>query len=86
MQETLRLTRSQQMALLDILLVYVRLPDEPQEFVDVLRDVTTTTGELLQLIGNAIAEKQHAPKGGRADNGDPDTIVPAPAPHKRRPE
>jgi hypothetical protein len=74
------------MALLDILLVYVRLPDEPQEFVDVVHDVTTTTGELLQLIGNAGAIKPHVPRGRRANNGDPDTIVPAPAPHKRRPE
>jgi hypothetical protein len=55
-KEALRLTRSQQMALLDILIVYVQLSEEPQEFVDVVRNVTTTTGELLHLLGNAVAE------------------------------
>ena len=54
MEEILvRLTRSQQMALLDVLITYVRLADEPQDFVDVLRDVTTGTGELLHLIAQA---------------------------------
>jgi hypothetical protein len=47
----LRLTRSQQMALVDILIAYVR-SDDVQEFVDVANDVTTTTGELLRLIGD----------------------------------
>lgn len=46
----LRLTRSQQMALIDVLIAYIRLPDEPQEFVDVVEDVTTSAGQLLHLI------------------------------------
>lgn len=48
----LRLTRSQQMALLDILVAYCRLPDQSQEFVDVIEDVTTTTGELLTVVAD----------------------------------
>lgn len=48
----LRLTRSQQMALLDLLIAYVRLPDEVQIFVDVTEDRTTTTGELLSLVAS----------------------------------
>lgn len=44
-----KLTESQRMALVDILIVYIRL-DEPQEFVDVVRNVTTKTGELLKLM------------------------------------
>jgi hypothetical protein len=48
----LRLTRSQQMALVDILIAYCRLKDEPQEFVDVVKDCTTTTGELLALVAD----------------------------------
>lgn len=54
-QLLLRLTRSQQMALIDVLIAYVRLADQPQEFVDVANNVTTTTGELLRL---ACAELQ----------------------------
>lgn len=46
-----RMTRSQQMALVDILVAYLRSGDV-QEFVDVLNDVTTTTGDLLQLLGD----------------------------------
>jgi hypothetical protein len=48
----LRLTRSQQMALADIVLAYARLTDHPQEFVDCSSPdfVTTTTGELLALL------------------------------------
>lgn len=47
-----RMTRSQQMALVDILVAYMRIDDEPQEFVDVSTDTTTTPGELLRLIGD----------------------------------
>lgn len=47
----LRLTRSQQMALIDILIAYIRT-DEVQSFVDVGNDVTTTTGELLSLVAD----------------------------------
>jgi hypothetical protein len=50
MMITVRLTRSQQMALVSILVHYAQLQDEPQNFVDVGNDVTTTTGELLTLI------------------------------------
>lgn len=46
-----RLTRSQQMALIDILIAYTRSGDV-QTFVDCCRDVTTTTGDLLQIVGN----------------------------------
>jgi hypothetical protein len=49
----IRLTRSQQMALIDVLITYIRLADEPQEFVDVVEDVTTGTGQLLHLIAQA---------------------------------
>jgi hypothetical protein len=47
----LRMTRSQQMALIDILIAYMR-SDDVQEFVDVSSDTTTTPGELLRLIGD----------------------------------
>jgi hypothetical protein len=47
------LTRSQQMAILDILLAYARLPNEPQIFVDILTDTHTTTGDLLLHFTNA---------------------------------
>lgn len=47
----LRLTRSQQMALVDILVAYIRT-DEVQTFVDVSNDATTTTGELLSLVAD----------------------------------
>lgn len=52
-QIVLRLTRSQQMALIDVLIGYVRLNDQPQEFLDVSHDVTTTSGELLRLVSEA---------------------------------
>jgi hypothetical protein len=48
---TLRLTRSQQMALVDILVAYIRT-DDAQEFVNVSADTTTTTGELLSLVAS----------------------------------
>lgn len=47
----LKLTRSQQMALVDILIAYMR-GDDVQEFVDVTTNTTTTPGELLRLIGD----------------------------------
>jgi isopropylmalate/homocitrate/citramalate synthase len=47
----LRLTRSQQMALVDILIAYIR-SDDVQEFIDVANDVTTTPGELLRIVGD----------------------------------
>jgi hypothetical protein len=47
----LRLTRSQQMALVDILVAYMR-SDDVQEFVDVCADVTTTPGDLLRICGD----------------------------------
>lgn len=46
-----RLTRSQQMALVDILVAYMR-SDEVQEFVDVVNNVTTTPGDLLRIVGD----------------------------------
>ena len=52
-QVMLRLTRSQQMALIDVLICYVRLHDQPQEFLDVSKDHTTTSGELLRLVSEA---------------------------------
>jgi hypothetical protein len=47
----MRLTRSQQMALVDILVAYMRT-DEPKEFVDVTTDTTTTPGDLLRIVGD----------------------------------
>lgn len=47
----LRLTRSQQMALVDILVAYMRT-EECQEFVDVMTDTTTTPGDLLRICGD----------------------------------
>lgn len=52
-QIPLTLTRSQQMALIDVLICYVRLPDQPQEFLNVSEDITTTSGELLRLVSEA---------------------------------
>ncbi len=48
---TLTLTRGQQMALLDVLMAYIRT-DEPQEFVNCSTPdgETTTTGDLLRLL------------------------------------
>ena len=46
----IRLTRSQQMALANILVHYALLKDQPQNFVDLAEDVVTTTGELLTLF------------------------------------
>lgn len=46
----LRLTRSQQIALVDILIAYMR-SDDVQEFVDISSEITTTPGELLRLVG-----------------------------------
>lgn len=50
------------MALVDILIAYVR-SDDVQQFVDVANDVTTTTGELLRLIGDVreLEVKDEAP-------------------------
>jgi hypothetical protein len=50
----LPLTRSQQMALIEVLMAYVRMA-EPQSFVDASTDTTTTAGELLTLVGAAYA-------------------------------
>ena len=46
-----RLTRSQQMALVDILIAYMRSGDV-QEFVDVTTDTTTTPGDILRIVGD----------------------------------
>lgn len=50
----LRLTRSQQMALIDVLLEYARDPEKPQLFVDCSSDegTATTTGDLLVLVSD----------------------------------
>ena len=55
---------------------------------------TTTKGKALAPLSPVCGEHLLSPAWPeeperdprRADNGDPDTIVPAPAPHKRRPE
>lgn len=39
------------MALVDILIAYIR-SDDVQQFVDVANDITTTPGELLRLVGD----------------------------------
>lgn len=46
----IHLTNSQRMALLDILTVYSLLQHQPQTFVDVVGQTTTTTGGLVQLL------------------------------------
>jgi len=38
------------MALIDVLLTYMRLKDEPQEFLNVSEDVVTTTSDLLTFV------------------------------------
>lgn len=52
------ITRSQQMALIDILMIYIRQTDEPQEFLDVSTNATTTTGELLRLVSSVSASHE----------------------------
>lgn len=55
----LNLSRSQQMALTSILVTYMQLADEPQEFHDCSTNDTpvTTTPDLLHLLMNvAISE------------------------------
>jgi hypothetical protein len=54
----LRLTTSQRMALTDVLLSYIRLSDQPQEFLDVVNDITTTAGDLLRLVLSSSVEEQ----------------------------
>jgi hypothetical protein len=58
-----RLTRSQQMALVDILVAYMRT-DESQEFVDVMTDTTTTPGDLLRIVGD-LRELEMTDESGR---------------------
>jgi hypothetical protein len=58
----LRLTRSQQMALVDILVAYIRT-DEAQEFVDLSTDTKTTTGELLSLVASVDRIEPSQKKG-----------------------
>jgi hypothetical protein len=48
----LRLTRSQHMALIDILVAYVR-GDDAQTFIDCSAGTETTAGELLSLVCSA---------------------------------
>ena len=45
-----RMTRSQQFALAGIIIDHARNKDSVQEWVDIIDDTTTTTGELLTLI------------------------------------
>lgn len=54
-----RLTRAQQMALANIVLNYSMMNDQPQEFIDVLNDHTTTTGELLRLVTDPREFENH---------------------------
>lgn len=46
-----RLTRSQQMALIDILVAYSMTDGYVQEFIDVSTGATTTPGDLLRIVG-----------------------------------
>lgn len=48
----LRLSRSQQMALVDILIAYMVRGDDVQEFLDVSTGTTTTVGDLLRIVGD----------------------------------
>ena len=56
----LRLTRSQQMALVDVLLEHLRDPNGSREFVDCSSNpaTTTTVGELLALVGSVCEIEQ----------------------------
>jgi len=49
---TIQLTRSQQMALIDIVTFYWTLQDEPQEFIDCSEDpaVKTRTADLVSAL------------------------------------
>jgi hypothetical protein len=57
MMVVVRLTRSQQMALLDVLMAYSLNQEQPQEFVNcsTVPPTTTTVGDLLLLL-NDVAE------------------------------
>ena len=52
----LRLSRSQHMALLDVLLEHIRRGDGTQLFIDCSTGTETSTGELLQLISDSLRE------------------------------
>lgn len=49
------------------------------EVAGVLNSDLDSIKDVMRLEGIPL------PRRARADNGDPDTIVPAPAPHKKRP-
>jgi hypothetical protein len=51
----LQLTRTQQMALTNILIDYIRTPESTEEFIDCSTDPTTVTtpGQLLSLVATA---------------------------------
>lgn len=49
----LRITRSQQMAMLDVIGRYMRLKDEPQRFCNVENDEITETPDLMTLVMDA---------------------------------
>lgn len=55
MTNILRMTRSQQMALLSIIMTHAGNEAEPQQFINCSEDpaVTTTSGELLQMVMEA---------------------------------
>lgn len=67
----LRLSRSQHMALLDVLISYIQLADQPQEFVDcsLPSTPTTRTGELLHLVADAVVcyVEAHGRTAGQAE-------------------
>jgi hypothetical protein len=48
----IEISDTQRHALIDIILVYIRLKDEPQIFVDVVRDLEATAPELLNMLIN----------------------------------
>lgn len=53
----LRISRSQQMAILDVLMEHMRCPNHTEEFIDVSTDTTTNYGDLLTVFGDTSEMK-----------------------------
>jgi hypothetical protein len=64
------LSRSQQMALIDIVLSYARIANQPQEFVDctTAEAVTTTTGDLLTLVSSMPGDSECVARPGEQES------------------
>lgn len=70
----LRLTRSQQMALIDIVGYHMRRPEEVQVFINCSTDpmVETTTGDLMKLLTECpdweASTNTKLPRGGEHES------------------